>query len=170
MDLAAGHQSRPHEDLEIAIPDARFDEVAAALAGCTPFVPDDGVLHPWADDLGSRRRSHQTWFAESGRWRVDVMREPSATAADGTPLWVCRRDETLRLPYGSVIRFDGAGVPYLRPELVLLFKAKAMRPKDDDDLIRALPRLAEADRAELARLLVRVHGREHPWLARVLPR
>ena len=32
-----------------------------------------------------------------------------------------------------------------------------------------LPRLEVADRAELARLLVRVHGHEHPWLARVLP-
>ena len=98
------------------------------------------------------------------------MREPSATAADGTALWVCRRDETLRLPYGSVIDHDSFGVPYLRPELVLLFKAKARRPKDDDDLLRALPRLEVADRAELARLLVRVHGHEHPWLARVLPR
>lgn len=98
------------------------------------------------------------------------MREPSATAADGTPLWVCRRDETLRLPYPSVIRFDGAGVPYLRPELVLLFKAKARRPKDEDDLLRTLPRLAAEDTAELARLLVRVHGPEHPWLARLLPR
>ena len=98
------------------------------------------------------------------------MREPSATAADGVALWVCRRDESLRLPYASVIRYDGAGVPYLRPELVLLFKAKAMRPKDDDDLLRALPRLAAADRAELARLLVRVHGPSHPWLARILPR
>ena len=42
----------------------------------------------------------------------------------------------LRLPYAEVNRRDETGVPYLRPDLVLLFKAKAVRPRDQDDFDR----------------------------------
>ena len=53
---------------------------------------------------------------------------------------------------------------YLRPELVLLFKAKAARPKDWADLRATLPRLEP-------RAVSWLHGRlaetlpGHPWLA-----
>ena len=55
----------------------------------------------------------------------DILREPQR---DG--LWVCRRDETIALPYDQIIRHDKAGIPYLAPHIVLLLKAKAAQAKD----------------------------------------
>jgi hypothetical protein len=76
--------------------------------------------------------------------------------------WICRHDETIRLPHSKIIHHTPDGIPYLAPELVLLFKAKHARPKDQADFDRTIPRMTSAQRATLARLLARVHP-GHRW-------
>jgi hypothetical protein len=88
-----------------------------------------------------------------------VFREPH----DGDT-WICRRAETIRLPYRDIIHHTRDGIPFLAPELVLLFKAKHARPKDQADFEAVLPYLSAAQRGRLAELLSRVHP-EHDWLA-----
>ena len=39
IDLFLGEELREHEDLEIAVPRARFSEIATALAGFELFIP-----------------------------------------------------------------------------------------------------------------------------------
>jgi hypothetical protein len=92
-------------------------------------------------------------------WRFDVFREPSE---GGT--WVCRRDEGIRLPYNQVIAHTDDGIPYGRPEIVLLFKAKhAHRNRDRLDFEAVVPRLEPERRRWLADALERIHP-GHPWL------
>ena len=159
LDLFRGEQSRPHGDLEIAMPAAEFPEIRDRF-------PEYGF-----DAVGSGRvwaaagpevlaATHQTWVRDlaSGRFLFDVFREPHE---GGT--WICRRDESLRLPYDAIIERTADGIPYLAPELVLLFKAKAMRPKDQADFDGVLPLLGRARRDVLRGWLERVHP-GHPWL------
>ena len=162
IDLFLGEERREHEDLEIAVPRDRFAEVARALAELEFFVPDRGRVRPLAaaaDDLDL----HQTWARDpaTGHWRLDVFREPS----DGET-WICRRDERIRLPYRDVIERTEDGIPFARPEIVLLFKAKSVRAKDEDDLAAVLPRLEPARRRWLAEVIGLVHP-GHPWLERI---
>jgi hypothetical protein len=89
---------------------------------------------------------------------VDVFREPH----DGET-WICRRHEAIRRPYADVIEVSGTGIPYLAPEIVLLFKAKNDRDKDRLDLRTALPRMDAERRAWLGASLRLVHP-GHPWL------
>jgi hypothetical protein len=56
------------------------------------------------------------------------------------------------------------GIPYLRPEICLLFKAKAVRDRDRADFEAALPRMSPAQRAWLHSALVRVHP-DHDWIS-----
>lgn len=79
-------------------------------------------------------------------------------------MWICRRDETIRLPYAEIIRHTVDRIPYLIPELVLLFKAKHVRPKDQADFDGVLPLLTRTQRETLSRLLTRIHP-GHTWLA-----
>jgi hypothetical protein len=79
---------------------------------------------------------------------------------------VCRRDETIALPYDRIIRHDTRGIPYLAPQLVLLFKAKATRPKDQADFDGVHPLLARDERTWLAAALRRIHP-GHGWLERL---
>jgi len=163
IDLFLGEERREHEDLEIAVPRDRLGEVLAVFDECDLFaagVPGPDLVTPLAYVDESCRSYHQTWVREraTGRWRLDVFREP----ADGD-VWICRRDSSIRLPYARVIERTRAGIPYGAPEIVLLFKAKHSRAKDDDDFAAALPRLAPARRRWLAAALTRVHP-GHRWL------
>ncbi len=163
LDLHRGEQSRPHEDLEIAIPGAAFGQVREALAGYELEVAGDGKL--WPIDGPAFTTMHQTWVSElvAGPparrvYRLDVFREPSRNGQ-----WVCRRDEDIQLPYERVIRRDRAGIRYLTPEVVLLFKAKATRPKDEADFRAMLPLLTADERDWLRGMLDRIHP-GHPWI------
>ena len=99
----------------------------------------------------------------TGDYLLDIFREPH----DGTT-WICRHDETIRLPYRDIIRCTDDDVPYLVPELVLLFKAKNARPKDQADFDRTVPHLSREQRATLAGLLAHAHP-GHRWLASLCP-
>jgi hypothetical protein len=159
IDLFLGGQRREHEDLEIAVPQARFAELQSALSELEIFVIDDGRAWPIAEKPVTLE-THQTWIREpaTGLWRFDVFREPS----DGNT-WICRRDASLRMPYERLIERTRDGIPYGRPEVVLLYKAKHARPKDDDDFAVVLPRLEPERRRWLREALELVHP-AHRWL------
>jgi hypothetical protein len=163
IDLFVGGQRREHEDLEIAVPTNRFDEVLPALDGLEVFVitgPSEAIRIELARDR--LEETHQTWVREpsNGRWRLDVFREPS----DGDT-WICRRDASIRMGYERVIEWTDDGIPYGRPEIILLYKAKhADRERDQGDFGAVLQLLEPARRRWLAEALEVVHP-GHPWLA-----
>jgi hypothetical protein len=159
LDLFLGAETRPHSDLEVAVPAAAFDAVAARFADCDFYVPRDGRLAPLDDEL--LRAEHQTWACEraTGKWRVDVFREPH----DGDT-WICRRNPEIRRPYRDIIRHTADGIPYLTPEVVLLFKAKHGRDKDEADFARVRPLLDQVRRRWLDGALALTHP-AHPWRA-----
>ncbi|MET0937759.1 MAG: hypothetical protein ABWY51_00880 [Gaiellaceae bacterium] len=163
IDLFLGGGYREHDDLEIAVPRDRFSEIEEALDAFELFVvgvPGQGFVTPLKEAGDALGGSHQTWVREpqTGLWRLDVMREP----ADGGT-WICRRDVRIRMPYDQVIERAADGIPYGRPEVVLLFKAKATRPKDDADFLAVLPHLGPERRRWLADALELVHP-AHAWL------
>ncbi len=160
LDLFRGRQTREHGDIEIAIPAAGF----AAVRGRFPGYAFDGAGSGriWEDATPDVLAAvHQTWLRDpaTGDYLLDVFREPH----DGDT-WICRRDETIRLPYRDIIHRTRDGIPYLAPELVLLFKAKHARRKDQADFDATVPHMTKAQREALAGLLARVHP-GHPWLA-----
>jgi hypothetical protein len=163
LDLYRGAQTREHEDLEIAGPASAFGQIRGALAGCDFEAAGDGQL--WSVDGPALGLTYQTWVSErapvrpGGRvYRLDVFREP---ARDGQ--WAYRRDPSTVLPYARIIRHDAAGVPYLAPEIALLFNAKQTRPKDTADFAGAVPLLTSGGRQWLRRMLERLHP-GHPWI------
>lgn len=174
LDLFRGEQTREHEDLEIGLPATAeaFGQVRRALCGYDIEVaggPPPGRL--WPLDSPAFRLMHQTWVSElrhpgtGGQpqriYRLDIFREPQR---DGQ--WVCRRDQSITLPYDQIIRHDRDSIPYLAPHIVLLFKAKAARAKDQADLTGTLPLLAPEERCWLATTISRVHP-GHKWLAQL---
>jgi hypothetical protein len=159
LDLFRGVQTREHGDLEIAVPAPDFGAVRDALAGYDFEVIGSG--RAWPLDSPAFEVMHQTWVSEpgSGVYRLDIFREPQRAGA-----WVCRRDETIRLPYERIIRRTSNGIPYLTPEIALLFKAKhAAEPKNQADFEGALPLLDPGAVALLRWALPRVHA-GHTWI------
>jgi hypothetical protein len=162
LELFVGERWRGHEDLEVAVPADRFGGVHAALGELEFWVPvGDERLRPLADV--TQPASQQTWGLErhASVWRIDVFREPS----DGE-IWICRRDQTIRLPYARLLERTRDGIPFVRPEVVLLFKAKHTREKDQEDFDVVLPRLDRERRRWLRVALERVQP-GHPCLGRL---
>ncbi|WP_426499353.1 nucleotidyltransferase domain-containing protein [Streptomyces sp. D54] len=159
LDLFRGRQTRDHGDIEIAIPEAGFPEVRDRFPGYVFDAAGSGRI--WEDAPPETLAAvHQTWLRDpvTGNYLLDVFREPH----DGD-IWICRRDETIRLPYSEIVHHTREGIPYLAPELVLLFKAKHARPKDRRDFDATVPHLTGAQRTTVEELLARVHP-GHAWL------
>ncbi|MEU6801098.1 nucleotidyltransferase domain-containing protein [Streptomyces neyagawaensis] len=162
LDLFRGRQTRAHGDIEIAIPAAGFAEVRDRFPGYVFDAAGSGRI--WEDATSEVLAAvHQTWLRDpaTGNYLLDVFREPH----DGDT-WICRRDERVRLPYSDIVHHTQDGIPYLAPELVLLFKAKHVRRKDQADFDATVPHMTSAQRETLAELLARVHP-GHPWIADV---
>ncbi|MFJ2899388.1 nucleotidyltransferase domain-containing protein [Streptomyces sp. NPDC087218] len=160
LDLFRGRQTRAHGDIEIAIPAASFPEVRHRFPGYVFDAAGSGRI--WEDATPKVLAAvHQTWLRDpaTGNYLLDVFREPH----DGDT-WICRRDEGIRLPYRDIVHHTEEGIPYLAPELVLLFKAKHARRKDRTDFEATVTHMTSAQRETLAELLTRVHP-GHPWIA-----
>lgn len=160
LDLFRGRQTRAHGDIEIAIPAAGFPEVRDRFPGYVFDAIGSGRI--WEDATSEVLAAvHQTWLRDpaTGNYLLDVFREPH----DGDT-WICRRDERVRLPYNDIVHHTQDGIPYLAPELVLLFKAKHVRRKDQADFDATVPHMTSAQRETLAELLARVHP-GHTWIA-----
>ena len=158
LELFSDSAARVHHDLEIAVPAARFEEIEAALPGFAWDVVGDGRVWPYPQE---RAEHFQTWLRDpaSGYYHLDVFREPHVDDH-----WVCRRDASITMPYSELILHTRTGVPYLAPEVVLLFKAKHLRPKDDIDFAQVSPALGTERRSRLRDWLARVHP-GHRWIA-----
>jgi hypothetical protein len=162
IDLFLGGHYREHEDLEIAVLNRSLDEIVAVFAElefCVITGPEEAT--PLAEARDRLDETHQTWVREpeTGLWRFDVFRERS----EGDT-WVCRRDETLRLPYDRVIDHTDDGLPFCRPEIALLFKAKhSARDKDQADFEAVVPHLEHERRRWLAAAIERIHP-GHAWI------
>ena len=167
LDLWMGEQTREHEDLEIAVPAVFFSEIQARLEGLglKLFAIDDGQAIALNPGEAPGRRTHQTWVMDPAvqGWRLDVFREPG-----DADTWIYRRTGDLSAPRDWAAGVTADGIPYVAPQIVLLFKAKAMREKDEADFIAAAPRLSSEARAWLAAALRATHP-DHPWIARLLP-
>jgi hypothetical protein len=164
IDLFLGRETRHHEDIEIAIPRPFFGPLRQLLERSFALhIVGDGEVRRLAPDTAYPAERHQCWVLDeaAGKWRLDVMLEPGDALK-----WVCRRDPHINAPRAWMTATSAGGIPYLVPEAVLLFKAKAARAKDEADLSACLPELTDASRDWLRNALERVHP-NHAWLERL---
>ncbi len=161
LDLWHGEQMRPHDDLEFTILRTDFADFRAALPGLRLHAVGDGHVEPLGAEDVLPSGIAQVWCEDvaAACWRVDMMLE------DGTPeTWVYKRDPSIRLPRAEAVRRTGGGIAYLAPEIVLLFKAKYRRDKDEADFAKALPRLDAKQRCWLQACLAQAYP-DHAWSA-----
>jgi len=161
LDLWHGAQTREHEDLEFAILPGNVQEFRKILGELDFFTVHSGVIEHLAPAQSPPPHVWQLWGMDtrSACWRVDMMLEAGTSST-----WTYKRDPAIQAPRSEMVRLNDAGIPYLTPAAVLLFKAKYLRDKDEADFKRALPRLDFAERTRLRDWLDLAHP-NHPWLA-----
>lgn len=161
IDLLVERETRPHEDIEVAIlrgdqgalrdhlRDWRFERVARG----------NPTRIPWADGERIDPPDHEVHArSPDGTFEFEIL----LNEGEG-PTWRFRRDPAITRPLALAGMRTADGIPFLAPEVVLLFKAKDPRPQDAHDFRVARGLLDVDRRAWLQDALARVHP-GHPWL------
>lgn len=160
LDLYAGTQSRRHGDLDIGVLRRDVSQVLAALPSWEFFEAHNRRLTRLRTGTLPGLEVNSLWCrpADTTLWAMELMLD----ASDGDR-WVFRRQPDIQRPLSSVIRRSHEGIPYLAPEIQLLYKARSRRAKDQADFDHIAPRMDSDARAWLRHTLRRTDP-EHEWL------
>jgi hypothetical protein len=157
LELFVGEPWREHEDTDVGILRQEAGLIRQYLAFWDIQVAAAGELSPWDGSIpSSELNENNLWCRPTPKdpWTMDL------TVSDGDAVyWTFRRDRAVRIPWGDAVVVNTAGVPYLAPELQLLFKSKHLRSKDTVDARYVIPRLDDARRDWLGEHL----STDHPW-------
>jgi len=161
LELHVGESWRSHDDLDVSLRRVDLGALAAHLSDWEVHVAADGRLRLWdGSPLLVSRNENNLWCrpGPGQPWALDV------TISDGDDdEWIFRRDPRVRLPWSEAVLAAADGTRYLAPDLQLLFQSRALRPKDDEDAARVIPRLDPDRRRRLGRQLPATH----PWQDRL---
>jgi hypothetical protein len=162
LDLFIGRQTRAHTDVEIAIFRGDEEKLRARLKGWEFVIAEKGTFVPWEKEP-LPAGAHELWAREQGRetWQLEILIEERNGAR-----WTYRRNADIGALAKDIGRLSDDGIPYIRPDIQLLYKSKGGRAADEADLLTVLPRLDPAQRATLSAWLWTVDP-GHRWLERL---
>ncbi|GAB6927262.1 hypothetical protein JCM10914A_12450 [Paenibacillus sp. JCM 10914] len=166
LDLYLGQQSREHSDIDITILREEQTIVYEKLSSeWTLYKAHHGKLSLWEkgehlDIVGDVwvSRDCKSPFAFQ-LMLVDTEQEQ----------WIYKRQPAIRRPLDDILLTTASGVPYLKPEIQLLYKGggSQVRPKDEQDLMTVLPILNEQAKEWLRYALNEQFPEGHPWVTQI---
>jgi Aminoglycoside-2''-adenylyltransferase len=160
LDLFLGRQFREHGDFDVGVLRRDFPKLRAALPNWEVFEARNNLLslHPY--DVAPRQDVNSLWCRPLGSllWSAEVLLD-----ASDTEFWVFRREPKIRRPLNEIIRRTPRGLPYLAPEIQLLYKARTPRPRDQEDFAHVIPRL-DAPARKWLRESLQITQPAHEWL------
>jgi hypothetical protein len=160
LDLFVGRQSRAHKDLDIGILRRDALEVLSALSCWEFFEAKDGLLSRLREGDTPGADVNSLWCrpANETDWTFELMLDDSEEDR-----WVFRRDPSIRRPLSLAIQRDPRAIPFLAPEIQLLYKARTVRAEDQADFDLVGPLLDSDARKWLEAALRKLYPR-HVWL------
>lgn len=160
VELFVGRAFRAHSDIDILVFRDEQLRVQGWLQDWQLYAADPpGSLRPWGRGELLPYGIHDIWGHELHRdaWQLQLM----LAETDGNE-WFSRRDHRVRGRRDDLI-VTYQGLPCLRIEVQLLYKARNTRPKDQQDFEAALPLLDTAARTWLRDQLRLLEPDGHPW-------
>jgi hypothetical protein len=168
IDLFLGHITREHHDVDVLV--LRRDHLmlhdALKEFSLKKIVPhpegesNRGTIVEWPKDERLELPEHQVnaYRTNEPEPAFQVMLGESSDSE-----WIFRRNPDVRMPLKRIGFYPLWGLPYLAPEIVLLFKAKHLEEKDRVDFRNAIPKLNADARRWLRDAIERTHP-GHEWL------
>ena len=166
VDLHIGRLTRTHEDVDVLVLARDVPTVLGAFPTLVRVDEKTGERVPLADtDLAALLPGRHTLAFPPEDAPEGLPVQLILAAAEGGE-WVFHRGKgRIRMPLEEIGLATEDGVPYLAPELVLLFKARGnRRPKDDEDFATLAPELTPERMRWLQDRLPRDEP-GHPWRA-----
>jgi hypothetical protein len=162
IELFLGKTIREHGDIDVAVFRDEQLQLQQWLASWQLYAADPpGTLRPWREDEYLRFGIHDIWGHRPGAqaWQLQIMLNES----EGSE-WFSKRSPLIRGPRADLLAAY-QGIPCVRAEVQLMYKAKSHRPKDELDFQACLPLLSMEARGWLRNNLILLYSEGHPWLA-----
>ncbi len=158
LDLFVGRPIRTRHDIDIGILRDEQDELPKHFPGIKiVFVPEGGGRKlPWQGDRLTLP-IHELYLELPGEHLEVLLNEADETH------WIYRRDARIKRDLSKAVLNNAQGVPYLAPEIVLLYKSKHMRERDIIDFDSTKPALDAEQKAWLKAALDDCYLGAHPW-------
>ena len=163
IDLFLGRVTRVHRDVDVVVPFSQQGALQEHLLsrGWELLTPLDGRLEPWPRHMHIQMPRHQV-HAHRGGDLIDFL----FTEIEHD-VWRYRRNLVILRNVERMALTTPSGIPYLAPEIVLLFKSKNTgtreRPQDQADFEQVLD-LLEPERRAWLRWALTASEPGHPWL------
>jgi hypothetical protein len=160
LDLFLGRQFREHGDFDVGVLRRDLPQLRAALPNWEVFEARNNVLSLLPYAVAPRQDVNSLWCRPPGSllWSVEVLLD-----AGDAEFWVFRREPKIRRPLKEVISRTPQGLPYLAPEIQLLYKARTPRPRDQEDFAHVIPNL-DAPARKWLRECLHMTQPAHEWL------
>jgi len=160
LDLFVGQVTRAHADMDVGILRQDALNACAALSEWEFYEATGGALTRLVTGHMPHAGVNSLWCRRLGesQWGFELMLDDCAEDR-----WVFRRDPAIQRALNIAIRRSPDGIPYLAPEIQLLYKAKATRTKDRIDFDEVAGRLDGGARAWLRASIARMDP-SHAWL------
>jgi hypothetical protein len=169
IDLHLGRVTREHHDIDALVMRRDHLLLHKALRG---FSQKKIIPHP--DGMPPNRGTIVEWPAgerlELPVHQVNAFRAGESELAFQVMLaesrgsdWIFRRNPDVSMPISKMGFHPLWGLPYLAPEIVLLFKAKHLEARDRVDFDHAIPALSVDARRWLRDAIEKTHP-GHEWL------
>jgi hypothetical protein len=161
LDLFLGQVSRPHGDIDVGILRCDALSVCATLSDWEFFEAQAGSLTRLELGAAPRKAVHSLWSRRRREcvWTFELMLDEG-----GGDAWTFRRNSNIGRPLEIAIHRSSKGIPYLAPEIQLLYKSKEVRPNDQVDFERVVGRLDKDARDWLRTSIGRMYP-SHTWLS-----
>ena len=163
IDLYLGSISRPHADIEIAI--FRRDQIALQNYLNDWFLQkaEDSRLSVWNQNEFLQLPVHEI---HCFREKNDPQNFEVLLNESGADKWIYRRNEKVTKSITEVYLTTSSGIKFLRPEIVLLYKSKNPRAKDEQDFESVVGHL-NGESKNWLRNSVAISDSKHKWLQKL---
>jgi hypothetical protein len=161
VELFLGRSIRSHDDIDILVYRDEQLQLQQWLDGWQLYAADPpGTLRVWNQGEYLPYGIHDIWGYRTGSqsWQMQIMLAES----DGDQ-WFSRRSPLI-WGHRDDLMTRYQGIPCIRIEVQLMYKAKGQRPKDELDFQACLPRLSLEAKEWLKDVLTLLYPQGHSWL------
>lgn len=161
LDLFIGTKTRHHQDIEIGIYRSNQESFRHYLKNWNFRKVVNSQTEIWCAGEWLDPPIHELHGEHDGT-SLEILLQDEDEAGN----WLFRRNEIIRRDKRDVVLTSGSGVPFLCPEIVLLYKAKDPQNKDERDFTRLASELGTARKDWLRQAIAQCYP-DHCWISRL---
>lgn len=158
IDLFLGKETRHHQDIEIGIFRNDQRELKDYFKDWSFKKVSSGEFFPWEDEFLQLPIHEIHGLNKSNGNHIEILLNEKMGS-----FWRFRRDLSITYPIKTALSHTHINIPYLNPEIVLLYKAKNTRAKDHQDFMGIINYL-DNQKQKWLRSAIGSQDPHHDWL------